>query len=95
MPEVFRKLPQLPEVFRKLPQPSLGHVVSPGFEGRNCGLHLLHTYHFLNFYLFCAGIFYSCLTFCELHVSSFYLCYTCLKVVIEPGVLESTLDLNS
>ena len=46
-------------------------------------------------YLFCAGIFYSCLTFCELHVSSFYLCYKCLKVVIEPGVLESILDLNS
>ena len=32
--------------FRKLPQPPLGHVVSPGFEGRNCGLHLLHTYIF-------------------------------------------------
>ena len=63
-------------------------------EGWNRWLRLLHVCHFLLCDFFCAGVFYSYLTFCELHTSSFYLCCKCLGVVTAPRALESTRDLN-
>lgn len=64
-------------------------------EGCNRWLHILRACHFLLCDLFCVGVFYSYLTFCELHISSFYLCCKCLGVVAALRALESTCDLNS